>query len=241
MARSVLITSSLAVPPDPDSRAVVVAVDVIRATTTAVTAVDLGRRCLPVGSLAEAAATAAELDDPLLAGELGGTIPAGFDLDNSPAELARRSDIARPLVLLSSSGTRLMVQPRGGAPLYVACFRNQAAVAAHLRELSARVALVGACSRGEFREEDQWCCARIAASLIEAGFVAEGSTAALVDRWRDVPPTALLGSRSVAFLRETGRAQDLDFVLAHIDDVDRAFVVRDGEIVAAPVLVPTDR
>jgi 2-phosphosulfolactate phosphatase len=236
---SVLITSSLEVPPTLDDRVIVV-VDVIRATTTAVTAVALGRRCLPVASLAEAAAVAATLDQPLLAGELGGGVPSGFELDNSPADLARRSDVVRPMVLLSSSGTRLLARP-GTTPVYVACFRNQSAVAARLCELGARVALVGACSRGEFREEDQLCCARIAASLIDAGFEVDGPTVALVERWREAPLDAIRCSRSVAFLEQTGRAQDLEFVLTHVDDVDCAFLVEDGELVAAPAPVPSRR
>ena len=53
----------------------VVAIDVIRATTTATTAVALGRRCFPVPSLEAAVPLAAQLDRPLLVGELGGTCP----------------------------------------------------------------------------------------------------------------------------------------------------------------------
>ena len=236
-APSVLITSSLELPPTLDGR-VMVAVDVIRATTTAVTAVALGRRCMTVASLAEAVAVAATLDRPLLAGELAGTVPPGFELDNSPADLVDRSDVARPLVLLSSSGTRLLARS-SGTPVYVACFRNQSAVAARLRELGASVVLVGACSRGEFREEDQMCCARIAASLIDAGFEAEAPTRALVDRWRDAPLNAIRRSRSVAFLEQSGRAHDLDFVLTHVDDLDCVFVVEEGEVVSAAAPVPT--
>ena len=44
----------------------IVAVDVIRATTTAITGVSLGRKCYPVASIEEATALAQTLDDPLL-------------------------------------------------------------------------------------------------------------------------------------------------------------------------------
>src|SRR4029079_2057395 len=54
-----------------------VAIDVLRATATAVTAVALGRRCLPVGTLEDAERLARELDNVLLAGELGGEMPYG--------------------------------------------------------------------------------------------------------------------------------------------------------------------
>ena len=71
----------------------IVAVDVIRATTTVATAVSLGFRCFPVPSLEHAVPLAAKLDGPLLVGELGGNTPYGFDLTNSPAQLTQLSDV----------------------------------------------------------------------------------------------------------------------------------------------------
>src|SRR6266571_8948580 len=86
----------------------IVAVDIIRATTTAVTGVALGRRCFPAPSLEAAVPLAAKLTNPLLVGELGGSMPYGFDLNNSPADLTVRTDIHRPMILLSTSGTKVM-------------------------------------------------------------------------------------------------------------------------------------
>ena len=48
--------------------------------------------------------------------------------------------------------------------------------------------------------------------------------------WRDALPSACLCSRSVDFLRRTGQLTDLDFILAHIDDLQEVFEVRDGEV-----------
>jgi hypothetical protein len=60
-----------------DGRALV-AVDVIRATTTAVTAISMGRECHLVPTLQAAFDTASRLPNVLLAGELGGEmIPLG--------------------------------------------------------------------------------------------------------------------------------------------------------------------
>ena len=55
----------------------IVAVDVMRATTTAVTCVELGRKCFPVPSLDAAVPLAARLTNPLLVGELGGVCRIG--------------------------------------------------------------------------------------------------------------------------------------------------------------------
>jgi len=86
----------------------IAAVDVIRATTMAITAVSLGRKCYPVDTLEAAFQLAGKHPNPLLAGELQGDMPPGFEMNNSPAELAERDDTDRPLIMLSSSGTRLL-------------------------------------------------------------------------------------------------------------------------------------
>src|SRR5437879_10748688 len=99
-----------------------VAVDVVRAITTAVTAVALGRRCFAAPTVGAALQRAARLERPLLAGEVGGELPAGFELGNSPAELARRTDVDRPMVLVSSSGTPLLDHAGRSGPPYLAGF-----------------------------------------------------------------------------------------------------------------------
>src|SRR5436190_1524775 len=78
----------------------VVAIDVIRATTTLITASAQGRRCYVAPSVEAAVARAAALEHPLLAGEVGGNMPFGFDLTNSPAAIAARTDVERPMVLV---------------------------------------------------------------------------------------------------------------------------------------------
>jgi len=211
----------------------VVAIDVIRATTTAVTVATLGRRCFPVASIADALRLRAWLGDALLGGELNGDMPDGFDVGNSPAALAARDDVDRPLILLSSSGTRLIHAVREADAVYVACLRNAAAVARYLVGRHRRIAVIGAGSRGEFRREDQVCCAWIAAALVEAGYEpADGRTARLVARRGAAPAAACDGGRSADYLRRTGQVDDLDFVLTHENDVDEVFALADGEVVA---------
>ena len=211
----------------------VVAVDVIRATTTAVTAVTLGRRCFPVPSIAAAHRLRAKLDDPLLAGEVHGRTPPGFDLGNSPAALVARRDVHRPMLLLSSSGTRLVHAARRAEAVYLACFRNAAVTARHLAGRHPRIAVIGAGSLGEFRSEDQICCAWIAGALLEAGYeAADASTRDVVACWREAPAAACATGRSAEYLRRSDQLADLDFVLAHVDDVDTVCALLDDEVVA---------
>jgi 2-phosphosulfolactate phosphatase len=220
---------------DPEDQTATVAVDVLRATTTAITAVARGRRCYPVPSLAAALARAAELDHPLLAGELDGVMPAGFHLQNSPAALHGRADVHRPLVLLSTSGTPLM-RAAGRTPAgYAACLRNVTAQAEDLTVRPDDVRLLGADSRGEFRDEDQLCCARIATRLLDAGFEPrDHATEAVIERWARAPDAAVGGGRSARYLIATGQRADLDFTRAHIDDLEAVFPLVDGELEMRP-------
>lgn len=212
----------------------VVAVDVIRATTTAVTAASTGRRCYPVGSVEEAALLQAELDNALLAGELGGAMPYGFEENNSPAAMAARADVERPLVLLSTSGTQLLSDQAPREALYAACLRNVTATVEHLIGRHERIALIGAGTRGEFREEDQLCCAWLAEGLIRHGFRPRHWTADIVRRWHDVPVAALATGPSARFLRESGQERDLEFVLSHHDDLRGVYAMTSGQLALVP-------
>jgi 2-phosphosulfolactate phosphatase len=217
-------------------KSALVAIDVIRATTTAITAVSMGRECHVVPTLEAAFETASRLPCAVLAGEIGGDMPPGFEITNSPARVAALSDISRPLVLLSSTGTRLMHEIRSSDAAYVACFRNYSATINALAENHNSVVLIGAGTRGEFREEDQMCCAWIADGLMDSGFVPEDATTRhLVERWRGVPEDAFLMSRSVDYLRRTSQLHDLNFVLSHFDDVDIACKLSAGEVTSLAV------
>jgi 2-phosphosulfolactate phosphatase len=209
----------------------VVVVDVIRATTTAVTAVSNGRRCFTAPDVETALAVAKGFHDPLLAGESRGAMPACFEMDNSPSQIAGRTDTHRPLILVSSSGTKVIHEATGCDAVYLGCFRAYSRLVAHLALRHERVAVIGAGSKGEFREEDQICCAWIAAALIGRGYLPGNSqTSDVVSRWQDAPPTACLCSQSVNFLKRTGRLGDLDFILGHIDDLPQVFEIRNGEV-----------
>jgi 2-phosphosulfolactate phosphatase len=210
----------------------VVAVDVIRATTTAITAAAAGRRCFPVSTLESAFQLQARYPECLLAGEIGGHKPDGFHINNSPAQLAKRHDVFRPMVLLSSSGTQLMCESQKCDAAYVACLRNYKSVAGFLAAQHERVVVIGAGTRDEFREEDQLCCAWIAEELIRHGFeTAGGRTAELVDTWAGAPLERCTSGRSCDYLRRSGQLHDLEFVLAHVNDLQSAFSVSNKEVV----------
>jgi 2-phosphosulfolactate phosphatase len=174
---------------------------------------------------------AADLDRPILAGELGGVQPYGFDRQNSPCEMEELKDASRPVILLSTSGTRLMMEAAGRGVCYPACLRNARAQGELLARNGEDAVILGADSRGQFRDEDRLCAARIARVLVEAGHeVTDRLTAEVLERWGSAPDDAFLEGRSARYLRETAQDHDLEFVLQHIDDVPQTFAVQDGEV-----------
>jgi 2-phosphosulfolactate phosphatase len=208
----------------------VVGIDVIRATTTATTALALGRTVYLAESIEDALELVEQAGGSLLVGELGGHVPYGFDVTNSPVQVAALSLLPsgrftapdRALILVSSSGIPLLLRASQASDraVYAACLRNLSAVADHLARHHDRVALIGAGSRGQFRREDQLGCAWLARRLMARGFsVGNDDSRSVVDRWDDGSLNALRGGESAEYLRKTGCVHDLEFVLTHVDDL----------------------
>jgi 2-phosphosulfolactate phosphatase len=206
-------------------------VDVIRASTTIATAISLGRRVFPVQTTDEAFVLADALQDPILVGELGGNMPYGFDLTNSPVQVAELTDTHRPMVFVSSSGSQLLRNAVGSEAVYIAGFRNFSAVAKYISGRHERVAVLGAGTRGQFRREDQtW----VALKLVEEGYEVETLlTQGYISRWKDVDPEEIRNGRSADYLRKTNQEYDLEFVIAHIDDLDVVPSLENGELTMA--------
>jgi 2-phosphosulfolactate phosphatase len=198
----------------------VVGVDVFRATTMVCTATASGRRTLVASDVAEAVTLADSLPGALLGGEQGGHPPDGFDVGNSPAELVRRDDLHRPLVLVTSAGTRLLREARSAGAVYAACLRNVSAQVRHLLPLNFNVAVIAAGTHGERRQEDDFVSARIAAGLVAAGYDADVETRELIELLGSAPLSWCASGNSAAFLRGAGHDDDIDFVLSHVDDLD---------------------
>lgn len=217
----------------------IVVIDVIRATTTATTAISLGRTVYPAQTSDDAFILAKNIRDPLLVGELGGHVPYGFDLTNSPVQVAALALIPagdftkshRPIILVSSSGTRLLLNSAGAQAVYISCFRNFSAVADYVAGKHERVAILGAGTRGEFRREDQIGCAWLAKKLVDAGYKMESPrTRDLIRRWENADLNTIRDGRSADYLIRSGQVHDLEFVLHHIDDLGVVPELKNGKL-----------
>ncbi len=106
-----------------------VIIDVFRAFTVTPWLFHQGAaRVIPVAT--EAQARAEKWDDPtvLLAGERNGRRLAGFDLGNSPAEVAQTSLSGKTVIQRTSAGTQGLMAATGADRVLTASFVNAAAV-----------------------------------------------------------------------------------------------------------------
>lgn len=198
----------------------VVLVDVLCDTTTLVTAAAQRRQTFPASSAPAAVHLARGLRDPILATSEGETWRPGFEMHDSPAALARRTD-TRPFVLACSTGATLAANAFGWPDVYLVCLRNVSATGRYLALRHERVLIIDSTSDGEVRCEDQIAAARLARGLVDNGFAPLGlGTRETLDRWGCADPALAAWGRSAEELRRRRREEDLEFVLAHVDDQD---------------------
>jgi 2-phosphosulfolactate phosphatase len=142
-----------------------IVVDVLRAGSTIVQALESGyRRVLCCAEVDEAFALRDELGEGVLAGErLAAGIP-GFDLGNSPRDVLE--PLAETLILTTTNGTRAIVAAaRGCETVFVGSLLNLGAVAAAANARGEDITVVCAGVDGEYASDDVYCAGRIAALL----------------------------------------------------------------------------
>lgn len=136
----------------------VVVLDVLRATSSIVTALQAGAAgVVPVRETEEAVAVMHRLgrDRVLLCGERDSRLIPGFDLDNSPASYTRERVAGKTLVFTTTNGTRALVEAaRAGTTVYCGALLNRAAIVARLAAAGGAARLLCAGSHGEPSFED---------------------------------------------------------------------------------------
>ncbi|HEY6899359.1 MAG TPA: 2-phosphosulfolactate phosphatase [Puia sp.] len=116
------------------NHAVVVIIDVLRATSTIATALYNGAKCvIPVDSVAKCIELGRQIDG-ITAGERDGMIAEGLEHGNSPFEYPREFINGRTLVLTTTNGTKLlhMALDRGAGQIVTGSFPNLSSVCNYL-------------------------------------------------------------------------------------------------------------
>jgi 2-phosphosulfolactate phosphatase len=108
-----------------------VIIDILRASSTIITALDNGAlRVVPCGTPEEAVQLkhGSAPGSVLLGGERGGVRIAGFDLGNSPAEYPPDVMTGRTVAFTTTNGTRALLKASSAKQILVAAFLNRNAV-----------------------------------------------------------------------------------------------------------------
>jgi 2-phosphosulfolactate phosphatase len=210
------------------SRTTCVVFDILRATTTMITALANGARAIvPALDIPEALTHKRRLPDALLAGERDGLlIPAAlahgteFDLGNSPREFTPPRVQGRTLIMTTTNGTRALRAAAGAASILVACFRNLKAVEQLLlRHAPPRLLLVCGGTYEEAALEDTLAAGALCASLwpqYAGSHVADSASIALAvhERWQNDFSGAMRFARNGRkLLAHPALRDDVDFCL----------------------------
>jgi 2-phosphosulfolactate phosphatase len=149
----------------------VVVIDVLRATSSIVTALDNGAAgIVPVRNADEAIAVMRRIgrERVLLCGERKSRLIEGFDLDNSPASYARERVAGKTLVFTTTNGTRALIEAaHAGTVVYCAALLNRAAIVARLLAGAGDVRLLCSGSEGGLSFEDVLGAGAIADALLQ--------------------------------------------------------------------------
>ncbi len=138
------------------SDAVVVIIDVFRATSTIASALHNGAACvIPVDSVSKAVALSKNISG-IAAGERDGKIADGLEHGNSPLEYSRDFIEGKTLVLTTTNGTRLlqMAEDNNANTIITGSFPNLTAVCKFLIEQNKNVVLGCAGWKDRYNLED---------------------------------------------------------------------------------------
>ncbi|MBN1300982.1 MAG: 2-phosphosulfolactate phosphatase [Melioribacteraceae bacterium] len=135
-------------------------IDVLRATTVIVNALNSGaREIIPVGSVDFAMKISgnARGGQTLLCGERNTKMVEGFDLGNSPLEYHEDVVRGKSIILFTTNGSKAALKAKFSENLIACCFNNLASVARRLVNLGKDVEILCAGSNGMFCIEDTVC------------------------------------------------------------------------------------
>lgn len=161
-------TSSTALNEDDIRGKTVVVIDVLRATSTILTALQNGAKSvIPVEDMGAAGKIATNLDPSsyLLCGEKDGKMIEGYDLGNSPFEYNREVIEGRTLIFNTTNGTKALTRSSHASKVFIAGFLNVSAVARKLKEETHEISLVCAGWKGRLSLEDVLCAGHLVSSV----------------------------------------------------------------------------
>ena len=189
----------------------VVVVDVLRSSSTIVTALNNGAEAvIPFTSVSKALeARRKSRQSTLLAGERKGITPKGFDYNISPFDMSYKNVYAKKILYTSSNLTRILGKVRIKRRVLIGGITNARAVANYLQRRQENAVIVACGTKLGTAVEDLVGAGAIAAAITHADFSDDALAAIGLSRakeWRDL----VRRGRIAKLLIELGFRRDIE-------------------------------
>ncbi len=145
-----------------------VVIDVLRASTTIITALqNNAKEIIPVATVEFAVKVSGGMfgGQTLLGGERNTKKIEGFALGNSPFEYSEDIVSGKSVILYTTNGTKAIAKAKFSADLFICAFINVSALAKHLAELNKDVEIVCAGRSNSFSMEDSVCAGKLISEI----------------------------------------------------------------------------
>lgn len=230
----------------------VLVIDVLRASSTIITALDNGARAvIPVGDMAEAGKIASNMDGDytVMGGERNGLKIEGYDLGNSPLEYVPEIVQGRTVILNTTNGTVAVARARRARHLAIGGFLNVSQAVQFLAESPDDTAIVCGGTESRIALEDILCAGMILHRLWDGREPDHRSDAAHIAfsqyvQDRNRIGDAVANSNHGRHLIELGFKQDVE-VCARIDThallpvfKENRLILSDPSAAAVPARLP---
>jgi 2-phosphosulfolactate phosphatase len=198
---------------------IAVVVDVLRATSTIVTAFMNGvKEIIPVGSIEFAMKVSSSIfgGQTLLGGERNIKKIDGFNLGNSPAEYTKEAVGGKSVVLFTTNGSKAIVKTKFAEKTYIFSFLNLTAMASHLAKLNKDVEILCSGRNNQFSIEDTICAGMLADEIVmqKTGVELTDSSVAAISLAKSLGKNIkkmLLECEHGKLLIENGFEEDIDY------------------------------
>ncbi len=231
-----VFTAATSFPEDEMRGKTVVMIDVLRASSTIVTALHNGAKgVIPVADMGAGSKISQSMDTKniLLCGEKDGVKIEGYDLGNSPLEYTPDVVRGKTVVLNTTNGTKALMRASMANDILVGSFLNMATIARYLSDKE-RIALVCAGWRGRLSLEDLLCAGNIiyeltGGELPDSAFDGAKVAFGLYEKFGDDIETTVLSSNHAHRLNDIVGSEDLSFC-SRLNKMDVLPVMKEGII-----------
>src|SRR3972149_2121514 len=196
-----------------------VVIDVLRASSTLITALSNGaREVIPVGTVDFAVKVSGGMfgGQTLLGGERNTKKIEGFALGNSPFEYSKKIVENKSIVFFSTNGSKAIAKAKFSETLFVVSFSNLSAVAKHLLKMKKDVEILCAGNNSFFSLEDSVCAGMLIGEIKKHNHsvqLSDSSAAAftLYERFGTNIFETLINSEHGKKLVENGFEKDVEY------------------------------